>query len=558
MKRFFFSTSVLFFYLVFFSLPRHCFATSLDMASIRTIPVQAGGRVKPLDTFARESVRWVTGKTRFQGRDPVDVLCSWMAESDRWKTAPVVEIHHLALKDRLKLKRDQRWFTMEQLMPIVPDHPWIVQALERQRRDEKLNAEEQEGASVYHKMVFVAQISSGEALPLVPHPSDAAGPWRSVHGAVEWKEAGYTQRWLGELEKGWHEWLEAYRRQDGAEWERASTHLRKLLANPESSHWWTSGRPFPYLGVEVQYNTLHPFRWAWILYGIAFLFLLMGRKWGSAWSTLGFVGYVGGIGLHAYGILLRCLIAGRPPVTNMYESVIWVTFGTSVFGLVFELIYRRARYFVFGALAAGVVGLVLADNLPNVLNPNLDPLVPVLRDNFWLTIHVLTITLSYAAYTLAMCVAHMNLWNTVWRPVSPEQSAEQGQFLYRILQVGVLLLAAGTILGGVWANQSWGRFWGWDPKETWALTALLGYLVILHGRRAGWWKEFGTAVGSIVAYQGVLMAWYGVNFVLGQGLHSYGFGTGGVSYVMMYVVLELLFVGWAVWKQRNLELRVKS
>ena len=101
-------------------------------------------------------------------------------------------------------------------------------------------------------------------------------------------------------------------------------------------------------------------------------------------------------------------------------------------------------------------------------------------------------------------------------------------------------------LGGVWANYSWGRFWDWDPKETWALITLLGYLIVLHGRIAGKWGGFGMAVGSVLAFLGVLMAWYGVNFVLGKGLHSYGFGNGGQIYVGAFALLEVLFLTFAL------------
>jgi cytochrome c biogenesis factor len=117
--------------------------------------------------------------------------------------------------------------------------------------------------------------------------------------------------------------------------------------------------------------------------------------------------------------------------------------------------------------------------------------------------------------------------------------------------VGTLLLAVGTMLGGVWASYSWGRFWGWDPKETWALIALLGYLAVLHGRFIGWFKDFGMAVGSILGFLGVLMAWYGVNFILGTGLHSYGFGSGGYTYVGGFVAFELLVVGAASFRHRS-------
>jgi cytochrome c biogenesis factor len=110
----------------------------------------------------------------------------------------------------------------------------------------------------------------------------------------------------------------------------------------------------------------------------------------------------------------------------------------------------------------------------------------------------------------------------------------------------VLLLAAGTILGGWWAAYSWGRFWGWDPKEVWALIALLGYLAVLHARFAGLIKTFGLIVWSVVSFSGVLMSWYGVNFVLGEGLHAYAFGSGGQPYVFTAVVINLAYVAFVV------------
>ena len=121
-------------------------------------------------------------------------------------------------------------------------------------------------------------------------------------------------------------------------------------------------------------------------------------------------------------------------------------------------------------------------------------------------------------------------------------------FVYRAMQVGVLLIAGGTILGGVWADYSWGRFWGWDPKEVWALITLLVYLVPLHGRFAGWVNTFGLVAASVVCFLSVIMAWYGVNFVLGVGLHSYGFVEGGSQGAMLAIlcgVVSLPFgAGW--------------
>jgi ABC-type transport system involved in cytochrome c biogenesis permease subunit len=132
---------------------------------------------------------------------------------------------------------------------------------------------------------------------------------------------------------------------------------------------------------------------------------------------------------------------------------------------------------------------------------------------------------------------------TVVKPLS--------NFIYRTMQVGVLLIAAGTILGGVWADYSWGRFWGWDPKEVWALTTLLVYLIPLHGRFAGWISSFNLVVASVVCFLSVVMAWYGVNFVLGVGLHSYGFVEGGSQGIMTVIIAAIMSLPLAAaWRRR--------
>lgn len=203
------------------------------------------------------------------------------------------------------------------------------------------------------------------------------------------------------------------------------------------------------------------------------------------------------------------------------------------------------------------------------------PLMPVLRSNFWLTIHVLTIVSSYAAGALAWGLGNLTLaWYLFGKyraPVAnvaensagslatsatdggqrmvanrpPAECAALAGYCYKAMQVAVLLLAAGTILGGLWADVSWGRFWGWDPKEVFALVSLLIYLAVLHGRYAGWFGNFGLAVGTILGASAIIMSWYGVNFILGVGLHAYGFGSGGQLQVGIAVFLNWLFLGLA-------------
>jgi ABC-type transport system involved in cytochrome c biogenesis permease subunit len=245
------------------------------------------------------------------------------------------------------------------------------------------------------------------------------------------------------------------------------------------------------------------------------------------------------------GIALRVWLAGRPPVTNMYESILWVAFGTALFALIFCFRHRSQAY-LLAASPVVILALIASDLQPAVLDPAMNPLVPVLRSNFWLTTHVLTVTLSYGAFALAAALGHFLVVGAI-RKNSALPNEDPGVLhLYRSLQIGILLLAVGVILGGVWANYSWGRFWDWDPKETWSLVAFLSYVVLLHGRLAGWWTGYGLAVGSIAAFLTILMAWYGVNFVLGKGLHSYGFGSGGQSYVAGFALVEIGFIIFAL------------
>lgn len=220
----------------------------------------------------------------------------------------------------------------------------------------------------------------------------------------------------------------------------------------------------------------------------------------------------------------------------------------------FDEIVRRKSIAAVGA-AVGLLASLIAYYAP-IGGREIEALNPVLRDNFWLTVHVLTITASYGAGALAWGLGNISLSYCLFgryrEPVKdkegkplggcrpPEACATLAKFIYRAIQVAVLLLAIGTILGALWADVAWGRFWGWDAKEVWALISLLGYMAILHGRYAGWTSNFGLAVGSVLGMTLIVMAWYGVNYVLSSGLHSYG---GGAS-IGKWLVGRIVLANW--------------
>jgi len=222
-------------------------------------------------------------------------------------------------------------------------------------------------------------------------------------------------------------------------------------------------------------------------------------------------------------------------------------------------VYSR-KSFGLVVTAVAFAGTFIAWFFP-IPGKQFSPLQPVLRDNFWLTIHVLTIVSSYAAGALAWGLGLLSLGYYLlgrYRPAGagrpsqpPSACTELAGFIYKAMQVAVLLLAAGTILGGLWADVSWGRFWGWDPKEVWALVSLLAYLVILHGRYAGWIGNFGLAAGAVLGAAVIGMSWYGVNFLLGAGLHSYGFGQGGQTEFFAFLVLNFALLAAAAWRWRR-------
>jgi cytochrome c-type biogenesis protein CcsB len=513
---------------------------------LRAIAIQEGGRAKPLDTFAREIARRVTGAKPFglervAGLEPTEWILAMLADPERWRQEPIVKVGHAGLRAAAGLDGGKDRYSFAELAAQQSFLEAVEKVRARLARDETLDPVERELAELYDTLSVMAGVMSGEAWRIVPHPGDAKATWYSLADLDEpgVPEASRVRALVSAL-------VLAYADGDGAGVETAGAALASRLRSLAPGA-YPAARA---LAIEVRYNREKPFRTAWILYLAGFLSLIASFPLASkALSRAGLALVAGGFLVQTYGMTLRVLISGRPPVTNMYETVIFVAWGGVLLALVFEAAHR-VRYLAACAAALATVCLILADSVP-ILDASIEPLVPVLRDNTWLTLHVLTIMLGYAAFTLAMGLGHLNLGLHLFAPGRASLLKSLSLFLHRTLQVGTLFLAVGTLLGGVWASYSWGRFWGWDPKETWALIALLGYLSLLHGRFVGWIRDFGLAVGSILGYLLVLMAWYGVNFILGTGLHSYGFGSGGYAWVGGFVAFEVLVVAAATLRHRS-------
>ena len=522
---------------------------SLDYKQFGLLAIQDGGRRKPIDTFARETLIRLTGRSTYTDKagrkwTPNDFILSGLLETHDWPNEPMVLVSLGQVIEKLGLDKTQRRFTFAQLTALPELNRLANEAHALRKAEKPLDRLQQEVMSVSERLALFANVMNGNAFLIVPAPKSETDPWVLPPEYSRY----YSDEQFAPIQIQLQTVASSYTNGDSFNFSRASNQLRDSLRN-------LSPRIYPQdrqLRLEYFYNHFDGFYRAIWFYGLAFLVLLVAhlRRTGAVLRSAGVAIAILGLAFHATGIVLRCLIAGRPPVTNMYESIIWVSFAVSFFGMIFFARYRTPVY-LLAALPVTLIALLLVHQMPIAMPSSIDPLVPVLRDNFWLTIHVLTITLSYAAFALAMGFGHILLFRYARDPEGARADAPMHFWLYRVLQLGVLLLAAGTILGGVWANYSWGRFWGWDPKETWALIALLCYIVTLHGRLAGWWTQFGLVVASVVCFLAVLMAWYGVNFVLGKGLHSYGFGIGGETYVATFVMVDLAFVAFAIWRYRK-------
>ncbi|MFT5476299.1 MAG: ABC-type transport system involved in cytochrome c biogenesis permease subunit, partial [Planctomycetota bacterium] len=304
--------------------------------------------------------------------------------------------------------------------------------------------------------------------------------------------------------------------------------------------------------LEVTYYKMDFFYRSVVLYVLAFLMVAvtwvrrgMRKLFGAALAVTAL-----GAGLHVAGIVVRCILRSRPPISTLYETVVFVAATAVLVSLFIERVDRRR---MAGAVAPflGALGLFIAMRFEELKGEDTMPqLQAVLDTNFWLSIHVTCITMGYSAALLASAFAHVFVLGKVFGFRKDDRAMYRGlgNTVYGTLCFALVLSVIGTILGGIWANDSWGRFWGWDPKENGALMIVLAQLTLLHARMGGYIKAFGIAIAVIAQGAVVAFSWWGVN-LLGVGLHSYGFTDGINSALNLFYGIEgaVVVVGGGWW-----------
>jgi len=545
---------------------------SLDLTTIRAIPAQHDGRWCPVDTVARDLVESVTGQMSYQGRDPVLTLLAWAFDPLEWRNQPLISVRNAELRRELQLSTTQTVFSHAELTGHRPLHV-LVDELSRVPKGQKLNPLQAKVSDIHQKLLVLHGIFRGDVIKLIPDADDPLGPWTPLGSST----MPLPERAESALE-AWSNLRTAFVEDDAAAFSTASQRLASTLKSLPAAH-----RPAERLIVtELRYNSLRPFRTAWkvMIVGAALAAAAMAvrRRW---FDVLAVTAMLAGFVVLSYGLSLRWQIAGRIPASNMFESLLFLSWGMGAFAILSMLVFKD-RVVPLTASAMGALALVLADCLP--MDQSIRPIAPVLMDTIWMSIHVPVIMVSYSVLALGMLIAHVQLITMAAAPKRRDLAAAIDTLHYWYIHVGSILLLAGIVTGSMWAASSWGRYWGWDPKEVWSLVALLGYLTILHVRidreRVPPWAyvigllltigvlivivpklapltggkiigltgasvavvifviargAFATALKSVLAFWLIIMTYIGVNYVLGIGLHSYGFGTGAVVHYMFLI-----------------------
>jgi ABC-type transport system involved in cytochrome c biogenesis permease subunit len=329
----------------------------------------------------------------------------------------------------------------------------------------------------------------------------------------------------------------AYRSGDAAEFNAIVAEYQSQLAEKKFTPALKKSR------AEQYFNFVEPFYKAMVVFVCGFLLALgywfKPERWD--WMRRAAFGLVLlALIVHTGGLLTRMVLEGRPPVTNLYSSAIFIGWGATVLGLLLEFFWRNSIGLVVSS-TIGFVTLIIAHHL-SLAGDTMEMMRAVLDTNLWLSTHVVVVTLGYASTFVAGFLAIIYIVRGVFTSsLSPEISKALTRMIYGIICFAALFSFVGTVLGGIWADQSWGRFWGWDVKENGALIIVLWNALILHARWGGMVKERGLAVMAIVGNIVTSWSWFGVN-MLGIGLHSYGFTDAAFRWLLVFVGSQLILI----------------
>jgi ABC-type transport system involved in cytochrome c biogenesis permease subunit len=577
--------------------PPKAASDDIDLVKFGRIPVLVGGRVKPLDTVARNSLLIIHGKQTVRLADGKQLgAMGWL--TDTLFNAPVADQYPVFVIQNAEVlglfgweQGVRKYFSFAELSPFLKqideqgEQSDKLQSVERsayqnavlnlrnalvlyQRLQDSLQpADAQNFATELDSYAAglpaagkaAQQLETGESfdkaklndtaeliqryqkladmayiLAVPPPVSVPPGEWHSVGESLL---QSIATREIHPVVRTYAQMGDAYRAGNLALFNQDTDLLAGGLAQEQP----VAAKRASF---EFLFNQVDPFTHSMVLYVLAFL-LACGSwlGWNRTLSRSAFYLLLLALAIHTFGLFSRMYLQERPPVTNLYSSAIFIGWGAVIVALILERIFRDG----IGAACAGAIGfitLIIAHHLAGS-GDTLEMLQAVLDTNIWLATHVVAITTGYAAMFLAGMLAIIYIVRGVFtRSLKPETADSLARMTYGVVCFATLFSFVGTVLGGIWADQSWGRFWGWDPKENGAVLIVLWCAITLHARWAGFIRQRGLMIMAIFGNVVTSFSWFGVN-MLGVGLHSYGFMQKAFPWLVGFIVSQLALMALA-------------
>ncbi|WP_418511529.1 cytochrome c biogenesis protein CcsA [Corallibacter sp.] len=520
----------------------------------RLVIQDIGGRMMPVNTFASEMLRKLTKHDTYEDFDANQVFLSIQESPLLWYNAPIIYLKYKkddSIRSIIGVPKEQDYASLVDFFTERGDYK-LAPYLEDAYKAQVPNAFQKEFKETDQRVNLLYNTIEGYALRIFPVPDNDNNKWIAP---IEYKRENYKEQINDSLygnfvSNGFSAYLftlnQAKKSGDFSKADELLESFRKTQHKYGSSVMLSDKK----VDTEILYNKYDIFKklFSWYMYASSLLFILLIIQifkdkskpiniTVNAFKIIIVILFV----LHTLGLIARWYISGHAPWSDAYESMIYVAWATMFFGLIFG---RKSDLTL--AATAFVTSMLLMVAHWSWMDPAIANLQPVL-DSYWLMIHVAVIVASYGPFTLGMVLGLTALFLMIFTNKDNKQKMlvninELTIINEMALTVGLVMLTIGNFLGGMWANESWGRYWGWDPKETWALISIMIYAFVIHMRLVpGLRGKFAYNLASVIAIASIIFTYFGVNFYL-SGLHSYQSGQQIASFNIIGIAVAIITI----------------
>jgi cytochrome c-type biogenesis protein CcsB len=503
------------------------------------------GRIEPVNTLASEILRKVAKTSNFLGIPASEVFLDMHINPQKWKNIPVIKVSNPEL--RTFLGATDKLVSFNSIVGTQQSGGYKLSAMVQAAYEKKpadRNKLDKEIINVDERVNILMNVFSNNFLTIFPVPGDVNNKWVSLNkiSILGAEKANWAQTSISNY------FASIQESKSSGEWRSPNGYLKILKENQENN----GAKIIPpktKIKLEIFYNNFNIFSnlaKTYILIGLILLAFQFITIFNPKIKTrklikIGIVIAAFLFTTHSAGLAIRWYISGHAPWSNGYESMIFISWATCLAGLIF---IKRSEITLSLTLALAGLSLMVAGM--SWMSPEITDLVPVLK-SYWLIVHVAIITASYGFLGICALLGLLNLILMIFRTEKNIDriniTIKELVFIIQMaLIIGLFMLTVGSFIGGVWANESWGRYWGWDPKETWALVTILVYSFITHMHKIpGFRGSFAHSTAALVGFGSVLMTYFGVNYYL-SGLHSYAQGEPAPIPLGVYISAFLVLV----------------